>query len=98
MNDHVQARHGVARWRQQPKMQGLAGVTQGVRGAELRLGEEVLITVSPIIRGLNASQVSGWYWSGLGKNTARTPKSTLEDAKAEADSYYKVWRAAQSTT
>lgn len=97
MNDLVQARRGVARWRRQPKMPGLAGVTQGVRGAELRIGEEVLITVSPVIRGLNASEVSGWYWSELGKNTARTPKNTLADAKAEADIHYNSWRAAQST-
>jgi hypothetical protein len=79
-------------------MSVLAGVTLGVRGAELRLGEAVLITVSPVIRGLNVSEVSGWYWSGLGKNTARTLKNTLEDAKVEADSHYKAWRAAQGNT
>jgi hypothetical protein len=41
-------------------------------------------------------KVVGWYWSGLDRNTCHAPLPTKEEAKAEADAYYKSWKREQA--
>ena len=82
----------VARWRKQPNETGLREIVQNPRGLQLRESGVTLLHVAPIMRGFD---VQGWYWYGLGKNTCSTPKSSIEEAKADASEYYKQWRAEQ---
>lgn len=81
----------VARWRKQPSETGLRSIGQGPRGYELRLDGEELIHVSPIGGGALNGPLLGWYWYGLGRNTytEREPFKTKEEAKADADAFYK---------
>jgi hypothetical protein len=78
----------VARWRKQPNEKSLARVCQDRRGADLRLGEECLISVRP--RG--RSGADGWYWYGLGQNTCGKPVATMEEAKKQAQEFYAEWK------
>lgn len=75
------------RWRKQPDEIGLSKVGQAPRGAELRRGEEVLVTVTALGGGALTGPLRGWYWYGLGKNTSQSPKPTLSEAKAEAGAH-----------
>ena len=79
-----------ARWRKQPRETGLRSVGARPRGYELRKDGEDLISVSPAGGGW-ASPLRGWYWVGYGINTYNTKPlfDTAEDAKADADAYYK---------
>lgn len=68
------------RWRKKPRNKGLAGVVQGYRGHELRLGDECLATVANLDRWGSGK----FYWYGCGMNTATNPVDTEDDAKAQA--------------
>lgn len=79
----------VARWRAEPRRPGLAGVSQGIRGIELRAAGELIITVAAIRGTIRTQANNGWYWCGLGQNTSKSPCATMEEAKAQADAHYK---------
>lgn len=80
-----------ARWRATPKAKGLARIGQGPTGIQLREGTKVVIQVAPAL-SYPGKQITGWYWYGLGQNTASTLRETLEEAKADAMAYYKSVR------
>ncbi len=73
----------IARWRKQPNEPGR--VCQSPRGYELRVGGEVVLCVAPLYRG-----EGGWYWYGMGQNTCQNPAATKEEAKAQADAFYRA--------
>ncbi len=79
------------RWRRQPNETGLRAVCQGIRGYQLRDGEEILATVAPINRrdGIDTDK---WYWyahvGDAHHNTAGNPVS-LELAKTLAMAWVK---------
>lgn len=77
-------------WRKQPRERGLAAICQGERGYELRLAGETVMAVAPKTEPFNRYVVTGWYWYGLGANTARVPVATPEIAKAQALQYAKA--------
>lgn len=79
----------TARWRKQPSEKGLARVVQGLRGFDLAEKGEIIIQVRPLYQGFGR-EVKGWYWYGLGKNTATAPKTTPDEAKAEAMAHFKA--------
>lgn len=83
----------VARWRKSPLPSGLRAIGAWPRGAELHDDGQCVITVSARSR----SGQDGWYWYGLGKNTSSTPQPSLEEAKAEATRFYKMWKAQASS-
>jgi hypothetical protein len=83
------------RWHKEPNEQGLASVCQSPRGAELRIGSDVLAHVYAHREGWSRNY-EGWYWVAQSdvyqvplKNTCSAPVSTLEDAKAAAKAYVK---------
>lgn len=84
----------TARWRKQPKATGLAGMGQGPRGMQLREGDKLIISVAVIQAFWDRK--TGWYWYGLGKNTSDEPCATMEEAKAQADAYYKAFQKLNS--
>jgi hypothetical protein len=84
----------TARWRKQPKATGLAGMGQGPRGMQLREGDKLIISVAVIQAFWDRK--TGWYWYGLGKNTCDEPCATMEEAKAQADAYYKAFQKLNS--
>lgn len=85
-------RKKVARWRKQPNEGGLRSIGQCPRGFELRLGGEVIIRVWPNGGGWSRP-LDGWHWTGLGVTGTGSGKfSTAEEAKANADAYYKNLR------
>jgi hypothetical protein len=71
------------RWRREPSERGLSRIAQGVRGWELRRGEDVIIRVAAV--GL--TKANGWYWYGMGRNTCASPVKTPEEAKQQANSW-----------
>lgn len=75
------------RWRKQPKEKGLGAVCQAPRGFELRANNEILIHVSPLMN--SDRHTIGWYWYGLGCNTAKYPVATAEEAKKQAQDHIK---------
>jgi len=77
----------IARWSKQPSEGGLASVVQGPRGYRLRANGETILSVSSLRRQSNA-----WYWYGLGQNTCDAPTKTKDEAKTQADAFYKKWR------
>lgn len=81
----------VARWRKTPRETGLRSIGAAPRGYELRLGDDVILWVNPS-GGNWARPLEGWYWVGMGQNTSRNLKATAEEAKAEADTFYKANR------
>lgn len=81
----------VARWRKQPRETGLRSIGAAPRGYELRMGDDVILYVAPS-GGNWALPLEGWYWVGMGQNTCRNLKATAEEAKAEADAYFKTHR------
>lgn len=80
-----------ARWRKEPHETGLRSIGAQPRGYELHQNGEVLIYVSPAGGGWQAP-LKGWYWYGFGVNTYNTKPlfKTAEEAKADADTYYKA--------
>lgn len=83
----------MARWRKEPLGTGLSSVSQTERGLQLREGDEVVLHVDALLS--NGRDVVGWYWYGLGKNTYASPKKTMEEAKIEANAFYKAYKARQ---
>lgn len=81
----------VARWRKEPRETGLRSIGAGPRGYELRLGDDVILSVRPD-GGNWARPLKGWFWVGMGQNTCRSLCATVEEAKAQADAYYKANR------
>lgn len=81
----------AARWRKQPNETGLRSVGQSPRGYELREGGEVIIHVAPSGGGWS-NPLRGWYWYGMGQNTHKDLYKTAEEAKANADAYFKKHR------
>ena len=81
----------VARWRKQPNETGLRSIGQGPRGYELRLDGDVLIHVAAAGGAALNGPLRGWYWCGLDRNTYSEGKmfKTKEEAKADADAFYK---------
>jgi len=83
------------RWKKHPAPQGLYRIGHGPRSSDLWDGEKVYATVSPIGGGWRGP-VIGWYWScgadavGEWHNTARSPKPTEAEAKAEAMAWIKA--------
>lgn len=85
----------TARWRKQPREQGLAGVCQLERGYELRENGKTILSVGPIT-SMWGRETLGWMFSGSIDghyvNTFDTPVATKEEAKAQADAWYKAHR------
>lgn len=79
----------TARWRKEPRETGLRSIGAAPRGYELREGENILLAVRPY-GGNWARPLDGWYWVGMGQNTCRRLRATAEEAKAEADAFYKA--------
>lgn len=75
-------------WRKQPSETGLARVTQGPRGFELRLGKEIVMRVAPLTDRTARYTILGWYWYGMGMNTVHKPCATAEEAKNQAKAAY----------
>ena len=77
----------MARWSKQPNHSGLAKVCQCERGYILKEKGKELIHVEIDYNGR-------WIWYGIGRNTYSEGLffKTKEDAKADADKYYKRWR------
>lgn len=88
-----EAKASPARWRSTPRQKGLAGIGQGPRGVELTRGGQVIIHVAPVLE--RERLVTGWYWYGLGMNTSSSPRGTLEEAKAEANDFYKAQKLSE---
>lgn len=80
-----------ARWRKEPRETGLRAVGAAPRGYELRRGDDTIMWVCPD-GGNWARPLRGWYWVGMGQNTCNDLKATAEEAKAEADAYFKAHR------
>jgi len=83
----------TARWRNEPSETGLRAIGQRPRGLQLRENGSVLITVSPYGGGWRGP-VAGWYWVAYGFdiNTCNELASTKEEAKAQADAWFKANR------
>lgn len=83
----------AARWRKQPPETGLRSIGARPRGYELRDKGEELMYVSPAGGGWSMD-LKGWYWVGFGINTYNTKPlfKTAEEAKADADAYFKANR------
>lgn len=85
----------TARWRKQPREQGLEGVVQLERGYELREDGKTILSVGPVTK-MWGREITGWMFSGSvdGQyvNTFDTPAATKEEAKAQADAWYKAHR------
>lgn len=79
------------RWRKTPRETGLAAVTQGLRGYELRDGGEDVGRVYPLKTRPWDYTASGWYWAACGKNSYTTKEiyNTPEEAKAACMAYVK---------
>ena len=80
----------AARWRKDKRETGLASVFRaGIpRSSGLytnRVSSVPSLTVAPLLRN---REVIGWYWYGLGKNTANAPVQTESEAKEQARAYY----------
>jgi len=88
----VAERKQVARWRRTPRESGLRAVVQR-RGYQLRLGEQVLITVG-WTQPYGTAANGGWIWYSMGQNTHATKHRTAEEAKAAADAWYKANKGA----
>lgn len=81
-----------ATFRREPYETGLQ-VSQGVRGWILKIdGEDVAHVSSLHPRDTRR----GWYWYGCGRNTADSPTSTAEEAKAECLAHCKKQLAANT--
>ena len=91
LSTETAVRRKPARWRKQPSEGGLRSIGQGPRGYELRLDGEELIHVSAAGGNATGGPLRGWYWYGFGVNTYTTKPlfKTAEDAKADADAFYK---------
>jgi hypothetical protein len=87
----------TARWRKQPDEKGRARSFQTQRGLQLREGTKVVINVAPYSDSRGRS-VDGWYWYGMGRNTCKEPCATIEEAKAQADAFYKESKKITGTT
>jgi hypothetical protein len=79
----------AARWRKEPGLTGLARVVQGPRGYELCENGKRLMWVS--FASKRYGHNGKWYWGGMGQNTFGTRMfDTKEEAKADANAYYKA--------
>jgi hypothetical protein len=89
-------------WRREPSMQGLARVTQGPRGAILKVnGEDVGRVYAN--RDYRTHRHNGWYWTARGngvalKNTCGTPVASIEEAKAACAAYVRECLKAHEST
>ena len=79
----------VTRWRRNPPETGLRAVVAGPRGHQLYVNGEPVLSVSAK-GGYGRTPVEGWYWYGMGQNTAHAPCPTAEEAKAEAMAFYRA--------
>lgn len=91
LSTETAVRRKPARWRKQPSEDGLRSIGQAPRGYELRLNGDVLVHVVACGGGALLGPLRGWYWYGFDTNTYRTKPlfETAEDAKADADAFYK---------
>lgn len=80
----------TARWRKTPRPKGLRGIGSNP-GYELREGEKVLIRVGAAC-DMGQFIPKGWYWAGFGQNTSDSLVKTAEQAKANADAWFKANR------
>lgn len=80
-------KHMRLTWRKQKNETGLARVVQSPRGYDLCLGGVSIISVRPCFNW-PSRDIAGWYFYGMGTNTARRPKPTMEEAKEEAKKYF----------
>lgn len=90
MTDSTKKRR--ASWRKQPSETGLRSIGQGPRGYELRIaGDDVIIRVQAAGGSATGGPLRGWYWYGMDVNTYNTKTlfKTAEEAKADADAFYK---------
>lgn len=81
----------TARWRKTPRPTGLRGIGFN-QGYQLRDGEKVLINVNAA-SDLGSVTPKGWFWAGLGQNSCGKLVKTAEQAKADADAWFKANRA-----
>ena len=75
-------------WRKQPNETGLARVTQGPRGFQLRKDGEIVMWVAPLLVRWKSYDIVGWYFYGAGANTSHEPCATAEEAKTQAKKHY----------
>jgi hypothetical protein len=82
------------RWRREPDEPGLARIGQPPRGAELRIGNEVLASVCAARAERWSRSYIGWYWVAISDkygvplhNSCRKPVSDIEEAKVQAHGY-----------
>ena len=81
-------------WKRNPRMRGLASITQGVRGSTLSAGDVVYASTAYVDGKWNDGAV-GWYWAAPGnqsagivwKNTCNSLLQTESEAKAEGKKY-----------
>ena len=79
----------AARWRKTPRPGGLRniGFTQGF---ELTENSKVLLSVNAAY-DMGRHIPRGWYWAGLGQNSCQQLCATKEEAKAQADAWFKQY-------
>ena len=89
----TEGRKKPARWRKEPRETGLRSIGAAPRGYELRVDGEDVLRVRPA-GGNWARKLEGWYWVGMGHNTYNEKPlfATAEEAKADADAYFKANR------
>jgi len=82
----------MARWSKQPSETGLARVSQGPRGFDLKDSGEVVVRVRPRGPRLDKYMITGWYWYGLGQISLWDNKvfGSADEAKESAMAYFKA--------
>lgn len=77
-------------WSRQPRADGLAGVSQGTLGWDMKVEKKVQVRVRT-----SGRSAGSWYWYGSDTergvptaNTAQGPVPTPEDAMAQAEQHF----------
>ena len=77
----------AARWRKTPRPGGLMNILFR-QGFQLTENGKVLLSVNAA-HEMGKATPTGWYWAGLGQNSCQQLCTTKEEAKAQADAWYK---------